>query len=215
MNKQYMVDEEGRLTIIKDNGEIVTREFYTNVTDNILCLENVIETLENQMKYFSKQISKLNNSIKSKLKIIRYLDISLILLIFALLILGIATYSKLYLIIAAISIPVASIIKKIENNIINKEKIERDIYKQKASEREKQINKINKKIHFLTEKQEIINAKQINEPIEISPTEEYIIDPSNYFVESYLIARRTHEISKKQIKIKKKIKSRNTLEYEL
>ena len=77
MNKQYMVDEKGSLTIIKDNGEIVSGDVYTNQIENILCLENIIEHLETQTKYFSQKTSKINNSIKNKLKIIRYINITI------------------------------------------------------------------------------------------------------------------------------------------
>ena len=54
MNKQYRVDKEGNVKVIKDNKEIIDYGKYNKHTEEILALEN----------YKEETLIKLNNYLK-------------------------------------------------------------------------------------------------------------------------------------------------------
>jgi len=216
MNMKYMVDERGKIKVITDKGIFIdTKKQYTKNTDTILYLENMLESIEEKIKFLTKRIGELNNSIKNKTRIFRYINISLILLMFVLLALGIATVTKLFLFITILSIPLASIIKKIENIIIEKDKNKRNYFKEKVQEEICKINKINKRINTLQQENIIIEPKLINTPIDVKELEDYMIDSSDYFIDSYLINKRVEEMTRNMPKVKKKTRKKTNFEYEI
>jgi len=216
MNMKYMVDERGKIKVITDKGIFIdTKKQYTKNTDTILYLENMLENIEEKIKFLTKRIGELNNSIKNKTRIFRYINISLILLMFVLLALGIATVTKLFLFITILSIPLASIIKKIENIIIEKDKNKRNYFKEKVQEEICKINKINKRINTLQQENIIIEPKLINTPIDVKELEDYMIDSSDYFIDSYLINKRVEEMTRNMPKVKKKTRKKTNFEYEI
>lgn len=215
MNQKYMINENGIVTVVTNDGTIIERkEPYTESTTTILSLENLAESIESKINYLEKRISDLNNSIRHKIKIIRYANILLTLSTFVLLILGVAFVSKLFLILILSSIPIAIIIKKIENIIIEKDKTQRNSYNKRIQEEVSRLNKINRRINSLPKEKIAIVETKINVYNEVKSLDNNNIDASDYFVENYLINKRTEEMSKNMPKVKKKIKTINNTEYD-
>lgn len=215
MNKKYIVDLEGIVTVVTDTGETIERkDKYTETTDTILSLENLSESLGNKVHLFERRLNELNNKIRNESKIMRILNIALILLTFALLILSASISTKLFLSLIVISIPLEIIIGIVEKNIIKKDKEKRNYCSKHIAEVQHRIDKIQKRIEELSKNK---TPKETNHTFtEIKPISEYYnIDASDYFVENYLIEERAKEMSKGKKKVKKKPKTKNNIEYEL
>ena len=63
MNKQYQVDEEGNVRVIKENNEIINYGKYNKHTKEILSLENYSEEIQEKLaeeadKQFEKELKK-------------------------------------------------------------------------------------------------------------------------------------------------------------
>ena len=56
MNKKYSINEEGIVSVLTDNGEIIREEKFNKNTEEILALENVIESLNNKTNWFNQEI---------------------------------------------------------------------------------------------------------------------------------------------------------------
>ena len=216
MNKQYIVDIDGKVLVITDQNELVERnDIYTENINTILSLENLSELLSDKIHLFEKRINELNNSIRTKNKTMRLLNISLILLSFILIIIGIAVSEKLSLIVSISIIPLSVIIKKIEDLIVDKDKKTRNKYQKKLQEETHKKNKIEKRINSLPKEKATIEEEKINTYIDIKPIENYNIDTSDYFIEKYLIDKRVEQMTQGKKKVKKKTNTGNNLEYEI
>ena len=214
MNKKYIVDSEGAVTVITDSGETIERkDKYSETTDTILSLENLSESLRNKLRIFERRLNELNNKIRSESKTMRILNILLILLVLSLLIICSSISTKLSLLLLGTSIPLGVVIGIVEKTIIKKDEDKKVYCSKRISEGNHQIEKIQKRIVELSKNK---NPKETDHTFtEIKPISTYYkITPSDYFVENYLIEERAKEMTKEKKKVKKKTKTRNVIEYE-
>lgn len=219
MNKKYIVDSEGTVTVITDKGETYTREDkYTESTDMILSLENLSETIEREISVFEKRSNELCNSIRKKDRTIKNLNLALTLYMSILCILTTAIDTKLLSTVMLGHFPLMIIIGILEDRIIAKEKKKRNYCIKQISEKQHRIQKVRRKIDGLL-RDKNLKTTNYNNFTEIKPISEYTIDKytldaSDYFVGNYLIEKRAKEMTKCKKLVKKKPNKKHTVEYE-
>ena len=206
MNKKYSINEEGIVSVLTDNGEIIREEKFNKNTEEILALENVIESLNNKTNWFNQEIINLKDKIKyNMLFMISQIIISVFLiLIFNLLSLNLITLNSLLIIglteIFLIS-TIAMKILKYENKI--------EKYNKKINHINSIINKANKKINNLSVNNTKTKIEKTNEYQDVKVIYEYNFDSNDYFINKYNIDKRTQEFTNPKSKVRKLTKKSN------
>lgn len=219
MNKEYIVDSDGTVTVVTDNGKTYTREDkYTESTDMILSLENLAEEIENDVQVLVKCSNELCQSIQKKDRTIKLLNLKLVLFMIAFFYLAGAISTNLLSSSLLCSMPLWVIIGIVEDRIIEKEKQKRNYCVKQFREKCRRAQRVRRKIDELS-RNKVQKKSNCNNFTEIKPIskytiDEYTLDASDYFVEKYLIDKRAKEMIKGKKLVKKKTKSKKKLEYD-
>ena len=208
MNKQYKVDEEGNVKVIKENSEVIDYGKYHKQTQEILSLENYSEETQEKINSFDKIIKELSNKIYKKNKFNRTLNITLTIIITLFLIASIVIDITSFLIILISIIPISLIVGIIENKVLTKNRQEIKYYNQRSKEENHILSKIKTKIELL--KQDKTKIDYVSDYQEVPPIKNYNLDPSDYFIEKYQLEKRVREMTKgKTKKLTRKINTNN------
>ena len=208
MNKKYIINEEGIVTVKTDKEEIIKRiDKYNKNTSEILALENVIESLNNKISWFDKEIIDLENKINHNVffMIAQFILSLLLILILNLFMTNLITLNSL-LMLGLIEISLISTITS--KTIKHKNKIEK--YNKKIKHINHIIKKANKKIETLSKDKTPVEIEKVNEYQEVSNIYDYNFDASDYFIHRYNIDKRTQEFNNSNKKVRKLTKTNNT-----
>lgn len=207
MNKKYIINEEGIVTVKTDKEEIIKRiDKYNKNTAEILALENVIESLNNKISWFDKEIIDLKNKINHNVffMIAQFILSLLLILILNLFMTNLITLNSL-LILGLIEISLISTITS--KTIKHKNKIKK--YNKKIKHINHIIKKANKKIETLSKDKTPVEIEKVNEYQEVSNIYDYNFDASDYFIHRYNIDKRTQEFNNSNKKVRKLTKTNN------
>lgn len=196
MNKQYIVNEDNRVSVVTDNGDVIERvEEYTDNTKEILSLENYQEQLENKVNFLNNRLNERNNALRKKKKDIKNINRLLLLLLCLLGFITLAIPNNLCLGLLISFIPMGMVIKFLENSFIKREEKKKDTLSSDINTRKEQLEKVKRKIESLSKDKSLKGVVEHNTFIEVEPLYNYNFDVKDYFMEKYLIDKRTKEMT--------------------
>ena len=208
MNKKYMVDLEGKVTVVTDEGEIIERDNYTKYTDEILSLENVVESLETKINIFKDRLKQHQSNKQNRKMEMIIIPITVLALTVAVLLLSQSL--EVAGLMGLIGIPVCllyetiSVISYFKSN--NKEKV----CAQRIKEELHRVEKIKKRINMFSKNKAIEVPTETNKFIDVKSIYDFNFDPSDYFIEKYQIDKTTKQMSKGHVKTRKLTKQDNS-----
>lgn len=208
MNKQYKVDPEGNMIVVTDTGKVIYREDkHTKNTDEILSLENVVESLEKKKDYFKDELDILkkehNNNIKS---ISSYTPICFLVGVFLIIIYKSFSLNILLIFLSSLTAAfIATFIPDILKLINDNNEIKK--HHQKINIESHRLKKIKKRIDALTKdttpsKEERTDNKRTTDFIDVKPISNYY-DASDYFIMNYIIDKKTKNENPSKKKVRK------------
>lgn len=206
MNKSYMVDNNGTVTVVTDSGTLKVREDkYTKNTAEILSLENYKELKEAKKRILEHRISNLINNKKTTKTTMIFLPTTLFFFIAILLLSSTPlTYIKIMFLIFSIATTLIETALLIELKKTDK-KI-KQVNPLLVNEKET-IKKINKKINILKEDKKKIKKEPGPIFTDVKKIYEFKFDASDHFIEQYQIDKRTNEMNHSKQKNKRLVKN--------
>lgn len=228
MNKKYLIKENGKVTIVTDDGDIIEREEkYTKNTGKILSLENTVESIENKINLFKKELRRLETEKKISKSLLISIAIALLISIATtlLVLIGITLLipkspmlGVLKILLSCFSIGgIITGIPGIVTLVKNKKRAAK--LTKKIPELSHEKKKTEKMIANLSQDKTKLEPIDKNTFIDVEPAYTYNFDSSDYFITKYQIAKRTEEMSSSRSKkrTRKLERKRNNInrEYEV